>query len=93
MTQTPHILVDADACPVKEEIYKVAYRHEVPVTIVSNSFLRVPDHPLMGDNRDHSNDSRYWGFVPEENIVGRAFAVWMHWDGGLPSFTSVQRIE
>lgn len=47
----------------------------------------------MGDNRDHSNDSRYWGFVPEDNIVGRAFAVWMHWDGGLPSFTSVRRIE
>lgn len=48
---------------------------------------------MMGDNRDHSNDSRYWGFVPEDNIVGRAFAVWMHWDGGLPSFTSVRRIE
>lgn len=32
---------------MKEEIYKVAYRHEVPVTIVSNSFLRVPDHPLI----------------------------------------------
>ncbi|MBR2515163.1 MAG: signal peptidase I [Halomonas sp.] len=47
----------------------------------------------MGDNRDNSNDSRYWGFVPEENIVGRAFAVWMHWDGGLPSFSSVRRIE
>ncbi|NYS61420.1 signal peptidase I [Vreelandella salicampi] len=47
----------------------------------------------MGDNRDHSNDSRYWGFVPEENIVGRAFAVWMHWDGGFPSFTSMRRIE
>ena len=41
------ILVDADACPVKEEIYKVAFRHEVPVAIVSNSHLRVPDHPLI----------------------------------------------
>lgn len=47
----------------------------------------------MGDNRDHSNDSRYWGFVPEENVVGRAFAVWMHWDGGLPSFTQVRLIH
>ena len=42
------ILVDADACPVKEEIYKVAFRHEVVVTIVSNSHLRVPQHDLIG---------------------------------------------
>jgi hypothetical protein len=41
------ILVDADACPVKDEIYKVAWRHEVPATIVSNSHLRVPAHPLI----------------------------------------------
>jgi len=41
------ILVDADACPVKEEIYKVAWRHEVPVTIVSNSPIRIPAHPLI----------------------------------------------
>ncbi|EGD60401.1 YaiI/YqxD family protein [Novosphingobium nitrogenifigens DSM 19370] len=41
------ILVDADACPVKDEIYKVAFRHLVPVTIVSNSFLRVPAHDLI----------------------------------------------
>jgi uncharacterized protein YaiI (UPF0178 family) len=41
------ILVDADACPVKEEIYKVAFRHQVPVRIVSNSLLRVPAHALI----------------------------------------------
>ncbi len=41
------ILVDADACPVKDEIYKVAYRLEVPVLLVSNSYLRLPDHPLI----------------------------------------------
>ena len=41
------ILVDADACPVQEEIYKVAWRHEVPVAIVSNSVIRVPAHPLV----------------------------------------------
>jgi len=41
------ILVDADACPVKEEVYKVAWRREVPVRVVSNSYLRVPAHPLV----------------------------------------------
>src|SRR5215213_3725588 len=41
------ILVDADACPVKDEIYKVAWRREVPVTLVSNSHIRVPGHPLI----------------------------------------------
>jgi uncharacterized protein YaiI (UPF0178 family) len=43
----PSILVDADACPVKEEVYRVAFRHEVCVTIVANSHFRVPDHPLI----------------------------------------------
>lgn len=47
MSDAIRILVDADACPVKEEIYKVAFRHEVPVAIVSNSHFRVPIHPLV----------------------------------------------
>ena len=41
------ILVDADACPVKEEIYRVAARHKVPVSVVSNSPSRVPVGPLV----------------------------------------------
>ena len=43
----PRILVDADACSVKEEIYKVAYRRNVPVILVSNARFRMPDHPLI----------------------------------------------
>lgn len=55
------ILVDADACPVKDELYKVAWRHQVPVRIVSNQRLRVPAHPLIervtvGDGFDAADD-------------------------------------
>ena len=41
------VLIDADACPVKEETYKVAFRHDVPVAVVSNSPIRIPVHPLV----------------------------------------------
>ena len=41
------ILVDADACPVKDEIYRVALRHGAAVVVVSNARLRIPDHPLI----------------------------------------------
>lgn len=41
------ILVDADACPVKDEVYRVALRHKVPVSVVSNSPFRVPIDPLV----------------------------------------------
>ena len=49
------ILVDADACPVKEEVYKVAMRHAVAVTIVSNAPIRIPQHPLI--NREVVSDA------------------------------------
>lgn len=50
---------------------------------------------MMGDNRDNSSDSRVWGQVPEQNIVGQAFAVWMHWRSfsELPSFDRVGLIQ
>ena len=49
----------------------------------------------LGDNRDESQDSRFWGFVPDENLAGRAIVVWMHKEPGLhlPSFTSARKID
>lgn len=46
---------------------------------------------MMGDNRNESDDSRYWGFVPDENIVGKAFCIWIHKQPGLSNLPTFER--
>jgi signal peptidase I len=49
---------------------------------VTSYTFKMDYYWMMGDNREGSQDSRYWGFVPEDRVVGKAWLIWFSWEGG-----------
>lgn len=106
--QIPHTLIAGEpandpANYILDEQFAGAEPHRIRnrkhPSLLSRNFgpIVVPEghYFMMGDNRDHSSDSRVWGPVPEKNIVGEAFFVWMHWDQfwSWPKFDRMRKIN
>jgi len=84
--QPHHILNVSELPPFVQPIVQFPYLDDCDYR-ANGVVCTVPEghYFMLGDNRDNSQDSRYWGFVPEENIVGKAFFVWMN-------FSNLKRI-
>ena len=68
--------------PLRENLHR---RDNIPEFVVPDDMFF-----MMGDNRDNSNDSRFWGFVPYKNIIGKAFIIYWSWDENSSLFRHVR---
>ncbi|MEO8598237.1 MAG: signal peptidase I [bacterium] len=80
LTGTVHQILNDERAPSFVQNPDAFPQHELCTYNIEGFTCTVPEghYFMMGDNRDNSLDSRYWGFVPDENIVGKAFFVWMN---------------
>jgi len=73
-----HDILIVPGQPEHKRMYYPAFVQQTNI-----DFIVPKDHYfVMGDNRDQSHDSRFWGLVPVENLVGKAFMIWFNWDTG-----------
>jgi signal peptidase I len=68
--------------------HEIQINNQVPVNNFYNLVVPKGEYFMMGDNRDNSEDSRYWGFVPKADFIGKASVVFMSWDSSAHWFSS-----